>query len=281
MSDTGPADAESDVAAPARELADQAKELAGQAKEVAGQAKEVVEAAGDDVAAAAASAARLVQRAGVILEEELASGLDALDRLEQRYVDVDRVRDPETFVLLSRFRADAHQIVDLLIDVIGASIDGVGKLADQGISIGVPIGGQIGRVAGPISGIVAGANGNGDRPTGAVNGSARGSVAVLDAAETVAPGGTARVAMAVTNRSADATERFSVVASDLVSDGGGRIDAGHVSFEPSEVSLVPGASERLTIVVAVPPETAPGRYAGLVQATQLDHVRAVLTISVA
>jgi hypothetical protein len=241
--------------------------------DMAGQAREIVDAAGDDVAAAAASAARLVQRAGVILEEELSSGLDALDRLEQRYVDVDRVRDPETFVLLSRFRSDAHQIVDLLIDVVGASLDGVGKLTEQGITIGVPLG----RVTGPISGIVGG---NGAGSGRSVNGGATGHAAVLESASPVAAGETARVSMAVTNQSSEETERFAVVASDLVSDGGVRIAGDRITIEPGEVTLAPGASERVSIVVAVPLDASPGRYAGLVQATQLDHVRAVLVITV-
>jgi hypothetical protein len=86
--------------------------------------------------------------------------------------------------------------------------------------------------------------------------------------------------MAVTNTSDAMTEPFSLVASDLISDAGQRIAATNVSFEPASVAITAHASERVTIRVHVPDDIVPGRYAGLVQATNLEHVRAVLTITV-
>ncbi|WP_116999489.1 hypothetical protein [Desertimonas flava] len=242
-------------------------EPASQPSELGDQAKQILGAAEADVAAAAASAARLVQRAGAILEEELSVGIAAMDRLESRFVDVEAIRDPETHELLNRFRTDAHQIVDLLIDVVGTSFDALGRVADQGISIGLPIDKLMARAA---------RNGS----PNPVNGGSTGTVSVLDAVETVARGGDATLSMAVTNSSDSMTEPFSLVASDLISDAGQRIAATHVSFEPASVVLAAKASERVTIKVHVPDGIDPGRYAGLVQATNLEHVRAVLTITV-
>ncbi len=232
--------------------------------ELGDQAKQIINAAPEDVAAAAASAARLVQRAGVILEEELSVGIAALDRLENRFVDVERIRDPETHELLNRFRTDAHQIVDLLVDVVGTSFDAVGRAAEQGISLNLPIDRLL-------------PNGS---SSGHVNGGSTSKVSVLDAIETVARGADAELSMAVTNSSDTVTEPFSLVASDLISDGGQRIEASNVSFEPHVVTIPALGSERVTITVHVPDDIGPGRYAGLVQATNLDHVRAVLTITV-
>ncbi len=180
---------------------------------------------------------------------------------------VAEIRDPETHELLNRFRTDAHQIVDLLVDVVGTSFDALGRVADQGISIGLPIDKLVARAA---------RNGS----PNPVNGGSTGTVSVLDAVETVGRGGDARLSMAVTNSSDSTTEPFSLVASDLISDAGQRIAATHVSFEPASVALAAKASERVTIKVHVPGGIDPGRYAGLVQATNLEHVRAVLTITV-
>jgi hypothetical protein len=228
------------------------------------QARQILNAADGDITAAAASAARLVQRAGSILEEELSVGITALDRLENRFVDVDRMRDPETHELLNRFRTDAHQIVDLVLDIVGTSFDTVGRIADGGVSIGVPLG----RTADDKAA---------RRPA---SGGSTGSVSVLDASETVAAGETARLSMSVNNSADSATEPFSLVASDLVSNEGARIPSDSVTFEPLSVTIPANASERVEIVVAVPADVAPGTYAGLVQATNLGPVRAVLTLAV-
>ncbi|HYN33136.1 MAG TPA: hypothetical protein VES40_10970 [Ilumatobacteraceae bacterium] len=246
-------------------------ESASRTSELGDQAKQIIGAAPEEVAAVAASAARLVQRAGVILEEELSVGIAALDRLENRFVDIEQIRDPETHELLNRFRTDAHQIVDLLLDVVGTSVEAVGRVTDQGISIGLPIGRLL------PDGANGAANG---AVNGAVNGASTGKVSVLDAIDTVARGGTAQLSMAVTNSSVTATEPFSLVASDLISEGGHRISADCVSFDPSSVTIAASSSERVTIEVHVPPDVDPGRYSGLVQATNLEHVRAVLTITV-
>ena len=237
-------------------------EPSSRSAELGDQAKQILGAAEGDVAAVAMSAARLVERAGVILEEELSVGIAALDRLETRFVDVERMRDPETHELLNRFRTDAHQVVDLLLDVIGTSVDGLGRIADGSVSIGVPFVRPVGS------------------PNGAVNGGSTGSVAVLDAFESVTRGGMAELSMAVTNSSAEPTAPFALVASDLVSESGQRIDSSAVSFDPVSLTLGGSASEKVRIEVRVPDDVQPGKYAGLVQATQLDHVRAVLTITV-
>jgi hypothetical protein len=254
-----------DVAVSEPDKASQQLPLSSRAAELGDQAKQIIGAAEGDVAAVATSAARLVQRAGMILEEELSVGIAALDRIENRFVDVDKVRDPETHELLNRFRTDAHQIVDLLLDVVGSSFDAVGKIADDGISIGVPLGRM-------------GAAVNGSPPS--VNGASTGKVSVLEVHDPVARGGTAEVSMSVNNSSDTPTESFSLVASDLVSESGQRISAEFVTFDPHDVSIAAGSSERVAIRVRVPDDVGPGRYAGLVQATNLNHVRAVLTITV-
>lgn len=247
---------------------------------LADQASQLINEAPEEIGAAAASAARLVQRAGAILEEELSVGIAALDRLGSRFVDVERIRDPQTHELLNRFRTDAHQIIDLLIDVVGTSFDAVGRVADQGISIGLPIGRFVpGGIPGR-SANGAGTSSSNTSSSGSVNGASTGKVSVLDALETVSRGGDARLSMAITNSSAAETEPFSLVASDLISEAGQRIAATHVSFTPTSVTLAPSASEQVTINVHVPDDVDPGRYAGLVQATNLEHVRAVLTITV-
>ena len=227
------------------------------------QARQILGAAEGDISAAASSAARLVERAGTILEEELSVGITALDGLENRFVDVDRMRDPETHELLNRFRTDAHQIIDLVLDIVGTSFEAVERVADGGISLGVPFGSS-----------------DGSPKEGPVNGGTSGSVSVLDASETVEAGDTARLSMSVNNSADDPTEPFTLMASDLVSNEGGRIPADSVAFEPPSVTIPANSSERVEIVVAVPADVTPGTYAGLVQATQLGPARAVLTLTV-
>src|SRR5262249_10833345 len=157
-----------------------------------------------DIGAAASSVTLLVQRAATILEEELATGIDAVQKIETRFVDVEASRARTDDDLIFRFRRDAHEIVDILMDLIDLATGGVGGLARRAIRItGAE---EIGAV--PSSPRVH-------------NGSAR--VAVLEVGEPIARGESGNVQMSIENDDEDAIESFSLVSSGLVSEHGAHL----------------------------------------------------------
>jgi hypothetical protein len=203
-------------------------------------------------------ATRVVTQAASILEEELAAGIVAAQAVEGRFVDVERIRSADSEAVLQRLRRDAHDVVDIIIDLVDVAVSSTGSLGRRAVSLGAP------------------AEGN-----GAPVSEARGPrVPALVVADPVPAGTDARTTLAVENNSEHSTSEFSFACSDLVSARGRRIPADAVSFSPQTVSVGADDTAKVTVTVAVPAGTPAGFYSGLVQAGGLEQVRAVLTLQV-
>ncbi|MGZ4722760.1 MAG: hypothetical protein ACXV8L_00960 [Ilumatobacteraceae bacterium] len=202
----------------------------------------------------------LVQRAASILEEELATGIDAAQRLETRFVDIEATRARDDDALVLRFRRDAHEIIDILMDLVDVATGGVGRLAGRAIRI-------------------TGLEEVGDAPSPRVrNGSGR--VAVLEVADPIPSGERGEVQMSIENDDHDSIESFALVSSGLVSDRGDHIGPDLIEFDPPQFDLAAQSAQRVTVTVAVPAAAPPGAYSGIVQTTKLEGVRAVLVVNV-
>ena len=86
--------------------------------------------------------------------------------------------------------------------------------------------------------------------------------------------------MTLENESSKPTDVFYLLSSDLVNPNGDRIAAGQVSFVPEKMVIEPQKSAVITVTVHVPDSTPPGTYSGLLQATKLEQLRAVLSIQI-
>ena len=203
----------------------------------------------------ASTTSEVVQKAASILEEEIAAGILAAKQVEDRFLNVQELREKDADQISARFRNDAHEVVDIVIDLLEAGLKSIGGVARRVISI---------------------------RPGGRRSGrSAPGNIPTLFAAEPASPGGAAELKMLLENESRDQSEEFSFQASDLISaTTGERIEAACVSFQPSPVMLEPGGTAEVSILVHVPAGTSPGLYSGLFQAARMEQLRAVLSIEV-
>jgi hypothetical protein len=215
----------------------------------------------DGVSSATESATNLVQRAATILEEELAAGIVAAQRVEGQFIDVKALHEPsDNGELLVRFRRDAHDVIDILVDLAASAADGLSGAARRAIRITAS---------------------DEPRPSTSKAGAAnRDVIASLTVPEPVNPGGTAAVSMSVENDGEQPTEDFALVFSGLVSDTGAQIAADRIEFTPKLLNLPAHGRERVEVQVHVPADATPGVYSGVVQATKLDHVRAVLVVTV-
>lgn len=197
------------------------------------------------------AARRVVKQATAILEEEVASGIGAVKKAEHRMIDVPSLRAKNPDAVIHRFRRDAHEVVDILVDLAGAAIDSVGSVARRAVEI----------------------RGEASRTTPA-------GVATVPVPEAVTAGEAAEVSVLVENDGDDATEIFELTSSDFVSSTGGRIPSEEVTFTPQPLQIGPHANQRVSLSVRVPPDAAPGVYTGVVQATKLEYVRAVVVVTV-
>ena len=86
--------------------------------------------------------------------------------------------------------------------------------------------------------------------------------------------------MAVDNDGATPTGRFRFLCSDLIDADGHRIPPDAVRFKPATLSLAPGSTTRMKVTVTPPPGTLPGSYSGVLRATKLTQLKAVLSFDV-
>lgn len=218
---------------------------------------------GDDInvlRGVAGATSRIVQQAASILEEEIAAGIVAAKRVEDRLIDVQKLRNGRTEEVMQRFRRDAHDVVDILIDLVNLTTNSLGGLAQRVVKIG-------------------GLDASGEK-AGRMGGAA-GGIPSLAVTQAVRPGEAAQVPIMLENESDSATESFQFISSDLINAAGDRIAAREISFAPAALAIGPHNSATVTVTVNVPVGTKVGVYSGLLQATKLEQLRAVLTVPIA
>jgi hypothetical protein len=202
----------------------------------------------------AAPAARIVGDAASILEEELAMGIAAAKKVEARLINVTQVRQSEdTLEVLRRFRHDAHEIVDILMDLVSVATAAANTMTKRLITI------QAGTSSSDL-------NGSQGIPM----------LRVASARE----GAIAEISMSIANSSESATGVLRPTATDLLGARGGSLPARTISFLPADVTIGPNAQEKIAVRASIPAGTPPGLYSGLVQVAGMEGLRAVLVVDV-
>jgi len=88
-----------------------------------------------DFSRLAENTSKIVIQAIEILEEEVARGIVTAKRVEEKLTDVDKIRsgtlinNQKLDELLVRIRKDAHDIVDMVIDVAAIAVENIDKLS--------------------------------------------------------------------------------------------------------------------------------------------------------
>jgi hypothetical protein len=93
----------------------------------------------------------------------------------------------------------------------------------------------------------------------------------------VAPGGTAQITIKLVNED-DQPARIAFLSTELVGEDGARIPAENISFQPREVTLAASSTSMVVVRIAIPAQTRCGVYSGLVRASRLDYLHAVLMV---
>lgn len=101
----------------------------------------------------------------------------------------------------------------------------------------------------------------------------------LRSAGPVAAGQALTLPVAIENDQKDPVD-VCLYSTDLLSDEGRSIPGHLVSFEPPSLTLAPGQRATVQAKVAVPLQTIPGGYSGLVQTQGLSTAKSVLTVEV-
>jgi uncharacterized membrane protein len=176
-------------------------------------------------------------------------------------LDVEKLRSEPSDALLSKFRRDAHDAVEILIDIVAAAATTVTEKAGRIVNV----------TASRIRPAVAPA------PTATAS---AGQVPTVRMPNQVAPGETTEVTISLENESGQATAEFTMYSSELMASAGHRIPAEQVHFHPPALEVGPKAAGKVRVSVHVPKGTPPGTYEGLLRASPLDSLRAVLRVQV-
>jgi hypothetical protein len=203
----------------------------------------------------AQSATNVVARAASILEEEIAAGVVAAKGIEGRFVDVRSAGAGKPEEVLPRFRRDAHDVVDIIMDLLNVATRTLSGLTQSVI-----------RISGEPS------------PANKSPMSRQAPVPTVSPAESAHAGMTAELSMSLENDGDTPTEEFAFYATDLVNPSGHRIAASHITFTPSTLIIPPHDRVRLSINIAVPESASVGIYTGMLQATRLSQLRAIILV---
>ena len=95
----------------------------------------------------------------------------------------------------------------------------------------------------------------------------------------VAPGGTAQIRISLVNED-EQPAQIAFFSTDLVGSDGQHIPAARVSCQPGDLTLAPGVVGEVLVSVAIPQQTRCGVYSGLIRASKLDYLHAVLVVQV-
>lgn len=201
-------------------------------------------------------ALRIVGQAATILEEEISAGIVAAKKVEERYVNVNELRSGEPEKVIQRFRKDAHEVLDILLDLVNLSFTAISGLSEQASTI---------RTA-SVS--------NDKNKTKSAD-----EVTELVIAKNLKPGESGKVSMLVENSSDQATADITFKTAGMLNEKGDLLDAQNISIEPHSLQIAANDFEKISVLVSIPAGTVPGLYSGLIQASEVQ-VRAILSVQV-
>jgi len=223
----------------------------------AGEAGKTLLGGLDAVRGFAETTSRVVRQAASILEEEIAAGIVAARQVEENLLNVKALRAGGADSVIHRFRKDAHEVVDILVDVVGAAVNYAEEMSKRAVSFRVS--GNPGRAAQQEPG----------------------SAPFLKVPGVLKSGQSVEVPMTLENSGEAPTEPMRFLSTDLLNPAGGRIPASQIAFKPAALTIKPGGRETVVVQLRIPAGSKPGLYSGLIQSSRADHLRAVLAVEVA
>lgn len=203
----------------------------------------------------AAEALRIVEQAASILEEEISAGIVAAKKVEQRYINVNALRGGSSEQVLQRFRTDAHEVLDILLDLVNLSINALSGLSERAVNI---------------------RSGSTKDKTSAKTDESLTEIIVPDVLKA---GDSGKVGMVVANESDAPTGKFDILSAGLLSTNGDRLEPSSISFEPASLEIAANDLEKVTVNVIIPAGTPAGQYSGVLHAPAIQ-MRALLTVNV-
>lgn len=196
------------------------------------------------------SVSNIVMKAANILEENIAEGVLAAQRVEKKYINPEKIRGDKDDVM-NKFRADTHQALDILFDTLSMATQKIQEYSSK----------------------IDELNENGEN-----NHEHR--IPVLSLDNTISPGDEVLIPLTLENESKTEEMQVQFDGNGLVSENESLINKRNISFDPKVLSLKPLEKGVVNIAVYIPKKTSQGLFSGEIHAKNLPELRAVLQVNV-
>jgi uncharacterized membrane protein len=197
----------------------------------------------------------VVQHAAEVLESEISAVIQVAKQVEDKSVIGARLQSEPPKDVVQRLRRDAHEVVDIFIDVFSVSL----KTMDN------------------VTNVVTLRDENVTAKPEQATSSTR---SIITAPQSVKAGELAEIPISFENSANTSTEEFKLYSTDLISDSGERIQSSQISFIPTSLKVGPHRTEKVKVTIIVPKETKPGVYSGLVLAANMNQLRSEIVLKV-
>lgn len=202
------------------------------------------------------NASKIVLKAANILEEEIARGIVTARQIEGRLTNVEKLRGGNKEELLVRFRQDAHDVIDLLIDFTAITLKGVGNLSSRIINI---------------------KQGSSTTP-GSTDESQQ--IPLIQAPKDLKAGEVLEVPITLENDSKTDVKSIEFLNTALIDAANNQIAADAISYVPNPLQLQPGGSGNVKIAIKVPENAKPGSYTCFIEGRNMTNLKATLLVKV-
>jgi hypothetical protein len=206
------------------------------------------------------SASKIVFKAANILEEEIARGIVAAKQIEGKLTDVNKLRNNSDAELLTRFRRDAHDIIDLIIDFSAIAVKNVGQISSRFINIRQEMA----------------TDGTDGRPAAGT----QAHIPLIQVPKELRAGEMYDVPITLENDDRNETKSVHFENTILVDAQGNQVTAGAIGFDPNPLVLKPGSSGVVTLKVKLPEGVKPGSYTCFIQGKNISNLKATLLVTV-
>ncbi|MGZ8538413.1 MAG: COG1470 family protein [Flavisolibacter sp.] len=206
------------------------------------------------------SASNIVMKAASILEVEIARGIVAAKQVEEKYSNVPKIRSGEITSnrqfddLFVRFRKDAHDILDLIVDFAAIAAQGANRVTSQFIRIG-------------------------SSRTSTTNSSHQ-QVPLIQVPGELKAGEQTSFPVTLENDNANESKTIIFVNSPLTDSPGNQLPATALTFNPNPLTLQPSSTGNVTVTLSIPAEAKPGNYNCFIQAHNSESLKATLMVKV-
>jgi hypothetical protein len=215
------------------------------------------------------SATSIVLKAAGILEEEIAKGIIAAKELEGKLTDVPKLRNGQVLNnqqvddLFVRFRKDAHDIIDLVVDLVSVTAQGAGKLSSGLMRI-----------------TTAGSSAAGDKSNGNSQPSPTPQIPLIQVPQDLHAGEQATFPITLENDSNKDEKVIVFMNSPFTDTDGKQLSSSVLSFDPNPLRIPAASKATVEVTVAIPKNAKKGSYSCFVQGKDMDSLKASVMVKV-